>query len=220
MMKGEFVMGWTYTHKDSGVSAAEFLKRELFTFSHVPEEQRPTVVADAGTDFVINVPASYIKAHPEDWFSCYEREADGSVNTLVAVLTARSKDHYNFGYKDLAETSGPYKNTNASLLKYLTPLRDDGSSMYQWAKEFRDRIQSAKESKARVAKITDGVKIKLEYPVKVGGVSYDTFTARSMRYRQGRKIIQNGRVWVTPNGMLVRLSKETVRNAKILSSAS
>lgn len=45
-----------------------------------------------------------------------------------------------------------------------------------------------------IAKINDGDKIKLEYPVKVGGVSYDTFTARSMRYQQSRKIIQNGRV--------------------------
>lgn len=212
-------MGWTYTHKDSGVSAAEFLKRELFTFSHVSEEQRPTVVANAGTDFVINVPDAYIKTRPDEW-SCYEREADGSVNTLVAVLTARAKDYYNFGYKDLSETSFPYKNTNASLLKYLTPLRDDGSMSYKWAKDFRERIQAGKENKARVAKIKDGDKIVLEHPVKVGGVSYDTFTARSMRYRQGRKIIQNGRVWVTPNGVLVRLSKETVRNAKILPAAS
>lgn len=213
-------MGWIYTHKDSGESASEFLKRELFTFYHVPESERPTVVANAGTDFVINIPANYIKKQPENLFSCYEREANGSVNTLVAVLTARSKEYHNFGYKDLGETSGPYKNTNASLLKYLTPLRDDGSLMYQWAKEFRERIQATKESRAVIAKINDGDKIKLEYPVKVGGVSYDTFTARSMRYQQSRKIIQNGRVWVTPNGTLVRLSKETVRNAKILSSAS
>lgn len=205
-------MGWTFTYKDASEKTADFLLREVFSWNSIPAEKRPHVVANSGNVFAVRYPAALLADDPTA-FKEYEREADGSVVALTAVLTDRNKGEYNFGYKVIDETAGPYKKCPARLLKFVTPLKDNGSQSYKWAHDFR--FPKVPVNWPPMPDIKDDDTIRLPSPVKIGGKEYDTFTALTMRYRMGRKIVKNGRVWITPTGTIVRLRRDTVRHAVV-----
>lgn len=113
-------MGWTY-FASHGRDTIELLKREFNedgTFAKwewLDHAQRGSVVY------------AVIKKTPkgENNDTAYEHNANGSFRFVVVILTSRKGEPgYDFGYKDITETSGPVeKDCPERLLRLASPFR-------------------------------------------------------------------------------------------------
>jgi hypothetical protein len=93
-------MGWLFYHKPKGVKAIDSIKEQL---GHEWCEKH--LVTASATFEAVHVVGKFHE--PES--KVYVPDADGMVRAiLVFKIGWRPKDHYNFGYKDMSETMGPY----------------------------------------------------------------------------------------------------------------
>jgi hypothetical protein len=98
-------MGWTFTHRDNGMTTREFFERELAGGCKI------LASGMAGSTFYAAV------QNPED--ATFE---PGKVWALV-ILTQRARGYYNFGYKDMDETMGPNEaQCPQRVLDLLSPI--------------------------------------------------------------------------------------------------
>ena len=204
-------MGWTYSHKDPRTSAADYIEHESGALKWSDVEEAPQVVARSRSGstlyFAVRFPAELIASD-----ECYARAPDGSVVMAVIFLTkSDKKDHYNFGYKDMSETMGPYE-TGASLrfLDLLSPIVGESQSA-QWARRWRDSCRATAALGAKRRKIKPGDKVTLEAPLSFAGHDVREFVADSY-YRRGKTRMAFRAV---PQGFLCRLSARHLGNATI-----
>jgi hypothetical protein len=186
-------MGWTWTHREPGVSHLDWFRRE-FGGEH-PE--RLVAMTSVGT-------------------VCYGAWADedGTVHGLV-VLTGRApNDYYNFGYKDMTETMGPNEaRCPESILKLLSPLpecdlTDERHSEERpncstcWAREWRAACETYHAKRKARPKVAHGSVVRLARPVKfTNGFEGDTFTV------ERRKTARGGtKTFLLANGVRYRLN--------------
>jgi hypothetical protein len=107
-------MGWTFTHKENGVSTLDFFKQEF--------DQENGKVLDC-------------KVKDNVAYLLYQFKGK---NTALVCLLERRKDYHNFGYKDMCEDCGPYYHfCPASILDKLSPT--DNQSALEWRAECRKR---------------------------------------------------------------------------------
>ena len=118
-------MGWSYTFKPSSMSVADFFKKEF-------KGEFGKVIGCA----VKGMRTAYL---------AYEITKDGERKVFAFVcLLNYSKDHYNFGYKDMDESMGPYYyDCPKRILDLLTPT--DNVNALEWRKECLKRL-SEKDS--------------------------------------------------------------------------
>ena len=204
-------MGWTSYHKADSVSVKDALLAEL-KWTNRPENERPEIVASAtGSNcmaFAIKVPGTWIDHNPED-YSMFERAVDGSITTATLFLYRFNKsDYYNFSYKGMDESVGPYEGVSPKILKYLSPIKDIERAAY--AVQWRKRCEAFKESSKRKRSIKAGVKVRLAEPLSFGGVKLQEFTAETYYSRGKEKIGFRG-----SNGVLCRLMARHLENATI-----
>ncbi len=97
-------MGWTYTHRERGMSTQAFFEREFpDTLSRNGEILASAVVS--GT-----------------FYAAVKDRESGNVWAMIA-LTGRSRDYHNFGYKEMDEAMGPSDaQCPARVLDLLSPL--------------------------------------------------------------------------------------------------
>ena len=220
-------MGWTSTTKPSGMTAAEYLKRNCLTWSNLPALAHPVVVAEASgagcIAFAVRFPAAYFEAVSADsaawWRKVYVPALDGSITTaLLFLVSNRNDDGYNFGYKDMAETSGPNATVAPSILKHLSELIP-GTDSATWAASWRDRCKSDSVAKAdarkKAAAVKPGVKVRFAEPIKFrDGSEHREFIAESCRIRRGRKMVET--IAYSAGGSLFRLPGKVLANAEIV----
>lgn len=143
-------MGWTYLRKDEDTTAAEFLRKE-FTSTNCEV-----------LDVAVKLRTAYA--------ACRNTKT-GEVFALVVLLDYRPKDYYNFGYKDMDETMGPYEcDCPERILKLLTPTD------HEYALGWRERCWARIKARAAKPKLTDGCKVRFAQPIEfTNGDKLDTF---------------------------------------------
>ena len=144
-------MGWTYTHKPRGKHLFNFFSEE---FNH--EFGRVLDVA----------PVGYTEAYIA--YQVLDKEKKPEKVVAIMCLIRYTRDHYNFGYKDMDETMGPYYyNCPARILKQLTPT--DNETALAWRNACQERLDKRKARKKlkvgdmirfdKALKFTDGSKL-------------------------------------------------------------
>lgn len=125
-------MGWTYTNKSSLNSAGNYIKDNLLTWNN-PEYQYK--VLDGG---VVKF-RTYYGAVEKINLKTGQRD----VFAVVILLNYCRKDYYNFGYKDMDESMGPYEdNCPKRILELLTPT--DNKNANDWRERCWKKINSKK----------------------------------------------------------------------------
>ena len=125
----------------------------------------------------------------------YVPDADGTVRAIIVIKinnVPKAKDGYNFGYKDMSETMGPYGCECApSIIAAASPLKPKPDvwpeySNLKSAYEYRERSLAMAKAKAAKKALKVGAKIKLAQPLSFGGQKLDEFIVERCRVR-GRK---------------------------------
>ena len=126
-------MGWLYCARRKGTKIADFFKME-FNFE---KDNRKGEVLECK---VVKRNTAYIAFKTTD---SLEPQND-KVFAIVCKLEYRKNDYYNFGYKDMTETMGPYKSEcPESTLKLLTPTEHEYA--VKWRERCWDNIKKRKE---------------------------------------------------------------------------
>lgn len=165
-------MGWTYFQKPENVS--KWFSDQL---TWETEKTKNTCLKTA-----IKFKEAYAAVET------IEKETGKREVWAAAFLLNYTRDsYYNFGYKDMDETMGPYiYNCPASILNLLTPTENETAN--KWREMCKQRAEKG------TVKIGDTV--KFNEPVSGG---QDTFT--KIKYGKMRNIFKN------PTGGLHRLPK-------------
>jgi len=178
-------MGWTYFRKPEGMKTVDVIKRELGS------EYENKIVAASATLGAVHVVAKFHEPNSD----VYVPDADGMVRAIIVFKinnVPKAKDGYNFGYKDMSETMGPYGCECApSIIAAASELRDPIGPQPQYsslksAREYRERSLALAKAKAAKRALKVGTKIKLAAPLSFGGVKLDEFVVERCRVR-GRK---------------------------------
>lgn len=207
-------MGWTFYSKPVGKSAVEAIKESFGTewwLSHV--------CASTAT-----WEAVFLVVERQDPDSgVYVPDAEGYVRELAVIAiknSPKARDGYNFGYKDMTETMGPYGcEAPLSIITKCSPLQDPigpqpGYSMLRSATEYRERCKVKAEVKATKRGLKPGNVVILAQPMYFGGQMLQSFTVERARVR-GRKGISTV-FRATENGMLCGITAGQLVGATIL----
>lgn len=181
-------MGWIFTHKPQKMTVREFFEKE---FNYEKDNGRYGRVIDC---------AAYLNVA----YLAYEIGKVGDPDSkeiiaIICLLSYRPKDYYNFGYKDIGESMGPYYyDCPERILKLLTPTSDPTAN--EWRQECWRRVR-ARKARPRLRK---GMVIKFEKKIIFqNGVQEDTFRVLNPkrllfedvsgwhRYKLRRWILQN-----------------------------
>jgi hypothetical protein len=178
-------MGWTYYHKPKGIKAIDSIKDNALGREWC-EKRFVAASASLGAVFIVG------KYHdPES--KIYVPDADGMVCAiLVFKIQSVPKDHYNFGYKDMEESMGPYGcPCPPSIIAAASELRDTigpepAYSGLRSARAYRADSLAASKAKAAKRGLKVGAKVKLPKPLSFSGIELDEFIVDRCRVR-GRK---------------------------------
>jgi hypothetical protein len=203
-------MGWTFYHKPKGIKAVDSIKNGC----GAAWLEKHFVAASATREAVFIV----AKFHePES--KVYVPDADGMIRALlVYAIKSVPKDHYNFGYKDMEESMGPYGcPAPMSIIAQCSELQDPIGPLpeYSSLKNARDyRAGSAAHAARMKLKrgLKPGNKVMLAAPANYGGIPCQRFTVEIARVR-GRK--GKSTVFRAENGMLCGISARQLEGATV-----
>lgn len=179
-------MGWTFYYKPKGVKAVDSIKNGCGA-----EWLEKHFVAASATREAVFIVAKFHE--PES--DVYEPDADGTVRVILVYKiksVPNASDGYNFGYKDMSETMGPYGcPAPASIIALASPLRDKIGpepeySSLRSARAYREGSLQYKAVKAVKRSLKIGQRVKLPKPLSFSGIELDEFTVTKCRVR-GRK---------------------------------
>ncbi|MFZ5650718.1 MAG: DUF6927 domain-containing protein [Bacillota bacterium] len=141
-------MGWTFTQKYHGESVKAFFGR---TFNYQRENGIYGKVLNCA---VVNLSTAYIGYETN---SCGKKEVIG----VICLLCFKTRDPlYNFGYKDMEESMGPYQyDCPERILKLLTPTNDENA--LNWREKCRENIRKRKSQ----PRLTEGAVIEFAEPI-------------------------------------------------------
>lgn len=146
-------MGWIFTKRRYKESIRDFFERE---FNYQKEDGRYGKIIDCA---IVNLHTAYI---------AYETNASGKkeVVALVCLLqfNPKARDGYNFGYKDMDETMGPYQcDCPERILKLLTPTD------YEYAKKWREKCWENIRKRETRPQLKKGMVIEFAKPITFDG---------------------------------------------------
>lgn len=178
-------MGWMVTHKPRGVTVKEFFE-ERFNYD---ENGRYFRVVDCA---VVNLRTAYLACE----FGYHDGEK--GIYGVVCLLSYYPNDYYNFGYKVMDETMGPFMyECPERILRLLTPT--DNEYALRWREKCWERLRS-RQNKPKLKK---GLLIEFAQPI--------TFTngaeEKVFRVVNPRRLLFEG-----SHGRLYKLSRNTLRN--------
>jgi hypothetical protein len=174
-------MGWTFFHKPVGKKAVDAIKAEF------PETAKKIVASSATREAVFFV----IETHAPD-SDVYVPDANGNIRPIIVIAIKAGRGDYNFGYKDMDETMGPYGcAAPMSIIAQASELRDPIGPLPQYAslqsaRNYRAGSAAVAAQKALKRSLKPGSKVKLAEPMKFSNGTYQTFTVEKARVR-GRK---------------------------------
>ncbi|AEG14533.1 hypothetical protein Desku_0934 [Desulfofundulus kuznetsovii DSM 6115] len=136
-------MGWTCTNKPKGMSIREFFERE---FNYTRDDGRYGKILDCA---VVNLRTAYIA------YEIGDVQGKREVTAIVCALSFSPNSYYNFCYKDMSESMGPYYyDCPERILKMLTPTD------HEWAREWREKCWERIRAKKTRPKLKRGMIIK------------------------------------------------------------
>jgi hypothetical protein len=204
-------MGWLFFHKPKGKKAVDAI---LDSMCPDPEYRAKKIVATSATREAVFVVVRTDKAN-----DVYVPDADGTARALMVFkIQSRPKDQYNFGYKDMDETMGPYGcPAPMSIIAQCSELQDPIGPYPRWSslkstREYREASAKAAATKALKRGLKPGNKVTLAKPGKWGGIECQRFTVERARLR-GRKGIST--VFRAENGMLCGVSARLLEGATV-----
>ena len=199
-------MGWTEYHASYYKNGKVDRKAELDAMYNWEDENRKVEVLKSSM-----VGSTYYAAVK----SCNKTNGYERVCAAVCLTSTNAKDYYNFAYKDMDETCGPYKyDCPKGILDMLTPT--DNEYALQWRQACRDNLAQKKNPNG-FNKLPVGTVIKVIMP-------FDT-----KYFRQGQEVRlikrtkwgSNRTEWITMNGVACRftagLMKQLQENYEIVS---
>lgn len=155
-------MGWTGLHRETGLTDRAFFEREF------PSTE---ILACATVKGVF-------------YAACRSKDKPDTVWALIVEIK-RTRDYWNFTYKDIDEGMGPYSiDCPAAILDLLTPTDS------KWANEWREKCRARLAAKAARPKVRKGDRIKFATPITfTNGEERDTFEYdKGKRFRGGYRI--------------------------------
>lgn len=180
-------MGWTYTHKPHGVKARDFL-RLRFEQTYLPGEK---------TGFRI----LHDSATLTEYYAIIERtDKDTSLAELFCLvcLVRHSRDHHNFGWKEMEESCFPYVTPPRGFFRVLEEMIPDPDNKN--AREWREACR------------THYAKLDAQPRFKVG----DEITLYDHQYRLIEDLKQRGfRAQRIPFGGQYRIKRTQLRTATL-----
>ena len=204
-------MGWTFFHKPKGIKAVEAVKN-----SFGADWCANKVVAETATREGVFL---VLKVHEPD-STVYIPDADGFIRTLaVVMIKSVPKDQYNFGYKDMTETMGPYGcEAPLSIIAQCSELRDPIGpeprfSSLRSVREYRARCARVAAFKALKRGLKPGAKVTLPQALPFAGQKLQSFTVERARVR-GRKGISTV-FRAVDNGMLCSIPARDLEGAVV-----
>lgn len=203
-------MGWTFFHKPKGIKAVDAIKDgcgAAWLEKHF--------VASSATREAVFIVAKF---HEPD-SDVYIPDADGMIRALLVYsIKSVPKDEYNFGYKDMTETMGPYGcPAPMSIIAQCSELQDpigplpDYSSLKS-ARNYRAGSAAHAARKALKRGLKPGDKVTLAKPMSFGGIEQQRFTVEVCRVR-GRT--GKSTVFRAESGMLCGISARSLEGATV-----
>jgi hypothetical protein len=203
-------VGWTYFHKEKGVKAVDAIKNGCGA-----EWLAKHFVAASATREAVFIVAQF--REPES--KVYVPDADGMVKALLVYkINVRPKDEYNFGYKDMEESMGPYGcPAPMSIIAQCSELQDPIGPQPEWssltsARNYRADSAKAAANKALKRKLKPGNKVTLAEPGNWGGIKCQRFTVEVCRVRRRKGM---STVFRAENGMLCQVSARLLEGATV-----
>lgn len=205
-------MGWTFFHKPKGKKAVDAIKDSCGA-----EWCAKHIVASSATREAVFLVGQF--HDPES--KVYVPGADGMVRALLVFAiksVPKASDGYNFGYKDMEESMGPYGcPAPLSIIAQCSELQDPIGPYPQWsslksARDYREGSAKIAAQKAIKRKLKPGNKVTLAKPMTFGGRMQQSFTVEVCRVR-GRK--GKSTVFRAPDGMLCSVSARNLEGATV-----
>lgn len=203
-------MGTITYHKPAGVNAVDSIKEHCgadWCAKHI--------IAETATRESVFLVGRFHEPESE----VYIPDADGYVRALLVFkLSLAPREYYNFGYKDMTETMGPYGcEAPLSIIAQCSPLKDligpePKYSSLRSAREYRARCARTAACKAAKRSLKPGNTITLPEALSFGGISCQRFTVERARLRGQRGI---STVFRAENGMLCRIPSRYLDGATI-----
>jgi hypothetical protein len=204
-------MGWLFYHKPKGVKAVDSI------IAGCGPEFAQRIVASSATREAVFLVAQFNEPDSD----VYVPDADGNIRVLLVYMiksVPNASDGYNFGYKDLTETMGPYGcPAPMSIIAQCSELQDPIGPLPEYsslksARGYREMSAKAAAQKALKRKLKPGNKVVLPAPLSFGGIDCQRFTVEVCRVR-GRKGMST--VFRAENGMLCSVSARNLEGAVI-----
>lgn len=172
-------MGWTFTHRDRGMTTQEFFEREF-----------PNTLVKDGEIVACN-------ATKDAFYAAVRDREDGIVWAFVALTERVPAAFHNYGYKEMDETSGPgVHGASRKVLDALTPTTNE------YALAWRERVAATLDR----PRPKPGDTIRLAQPVTfTSGLTEDTFHVRKTPALRGGKQINRTTIHAASTGGRVRL---------------
>src|SRR5260221_4716939 len=140
-------MGWTSVYKPEGQSMRDFFTQEFRS----PNREIVDIASLLG--------ATYIAM----------KYADGHIGAVVVLTRHSPKEDYNFSFKTMDESMGPYEtNCPDKILRLLSPTTD------KYALAWRERCYEALKRRNNAAKVGDTIQFS-ESITFTDGHTHDTF---------------------------------------------
>lgn len=152
-------MGWGYDHKPRGLPIKEYFRK---TWEETREKKEGVTVKTKLLECKVVEKVAYMAI---EWL---ETGKDREVFAVVSLLDwwSHAKDHWNFGHKDIGETSGPCACLcPKEVFKHLTPTTS------QYALKWRKKCQAYIDR----APLKEGHFILFNKPIEFESGSFQCF---------------------------------------------
>ena len=168
-------MGWTTTYKPVGTSVDSFFDKEF---------------AGSSIEFVGK---GCLKNFSEYYRACYNKKTN-TYFALVCRIHFERDSYYNFSYKDMDESEGPYF---YNCPKRIMDIIERSQPVNDMSKEWRMKVHKVLDTK-----LTKGKVITFKKPLDFGEFSENTF-----RYLGNNKFrsMNHGGVYTIPKWFVVSL---------------
>ncbi|HVG51648.1 MAG TPA: hypothetical protein VM867_08450 [Xanthobacteraceae bacterium] len=205
-------MGWLFFYKAKGVKSVDTIKDRCGA-----EWCAKHFVAASATREAVFIVGKFHEPESKE----YVPDADGMIRALLVFKiksVPNARDGYNFGYKDMSETMGPYGcPAPLSIIAQCSELQDPVGPPKRWsslqsARDYRAASAAYAAQKALKRGLKPGSKVTLPEPIPFAGIPCQTFTVERCRVR-GRKGIST--VFRAENGMLCGLAARHLAGATI-----
>lgn len=181
-------MGWTGTHREHGKSLRQFFEEE---FNWAKGEVVDLATVNRNTCYIL----WRVKAHTN--FGIYVPER---LTAMVVLVSFPSKSYYNIMYKEMGETSGPYRyDCPARILDRLDP--PENMWAWEWRQKCRETIKK-RQSKPKL-KVGDTLVFNREIPFRDGHSrkEFKVYKTKPLRF-------------VDEYGTILRLTRDLLLNVK------